>query len=190
MEETDDPWHSAHRKQQDLIDAPWADNNRFDVYLADDVISVVGCVGQYQLCNPYLSKGHQCSPFASYLDSLNNTGNLWPEPEKWEKLKWLVDSFLAFDPARVPGDLGIASLTSRNSLNGRFQGPLPTNQWQLEIEYWFKAQLASLQLQGVDDASGPPEPSMRKYILPPKDVDGTRYFCQNQVRNLTHLFRT
>lgn len=145
--------------------------------------TAVGCVLKYQLCNPDLPKGQQqCSPLGGYLDTLIGAGDLWPEPEKWEKLSSLVMNILEFDITSIPTSLGTGSLTARYGFSGGIQGPLPNNQWQLEIEHWFKAQLAWLQNLMVEFATGPSDPSMRKFNRPQQDADGSRYFCQNQVR--------
>lgn len=155
-----------------------ANGDTLEFYAADDVASVVGCVGQSQLCNPTLPKGQQCSPFASVEDTRFNARNMWPE---WERLKSLLVTLLNFDPSLVPFILGPESLTARYGFSVGIQAPIPANQWQLEIEHWFKSGLAYLQNLQVDYGTGRSDPSMRKFVRPQEDADGSRYFCQNQV---------
>lgn len=182
--ETDDPWYSAHKKitRQNLL--VLTNGETQDIYFADDVASVVGCVAQNQLCNPALPKGQRCTPFMSVEDVWSNALNMWPE---WNKLSSLEQILKNFDPSNIPVSLGSASLTARYGLLTGTQGPLPSNQWQLEIEHWFKAALAYLQTIQVDYATSPSDPSMRKFIRPQQDSDGSRYFCQNQVSNPSHV---
>ncbi|KAK7709700.1 hypothetical protein SLS57_008605 [Botryosphaeria dothidea] len=150
-----------------------------DLYMADDMASVMGCVQQYQLCNPNLPKEKRCSPLAAMMDNFENAKTLWSEAKKYDALKMPINTLLNFAPTAITQNLGIASLTSRYSLQGSMQGPLPDNQWQLDLEHWFTGALSLLQSRAVEYATGPSEPAMQKWIIPPKD-DAQRYFCDNE----------
>lgn len=59
--------------------------------MADDVVSVMGCSQQYQLCNPNLPKEKQCSPLAATMDNFENAKTLWPEFKKYDALKMPIN---------------------------------------------------------------------------------------------------
>lgn len=187
--ETNDPWYSAHQKYSQTVSQTGDGQEEYvDLYMADDMASVMGCVQQYQLCNPNLPKEKRCSPLAAMMDNFENAKTLWSEAKKYDALKMPINTFLNFAPTAITQNLGIASLTSRYSLQGSMQGPLPDNQWQLDLEHWFTGALSLLQSRAVEYATGPSEPAMQKWIIPPKD-DAQRYFCDNEVSIAPHNFQ-
>lgn len=76
--------------------------------------------------------------------------------------------------------LGAGSLTARYKLVSGYQGPLPDNQWQLDVEHWHASTLAAIQGSAVDAATGPASPDMRQYWVPPEN-EQQQYLCNNQV---------
>jgi len=83
---------------------------------------------------------------------------------------------------------GSRALMATYGLNYNIQGPLPSNQWQLEAEHWFKGQLASIQGAFVSVAAGPSTPELERVaVKPPKNNPTYGRFqkmCKNQVRHL------
>lgn len=59
--------------------------------------------------------------------------------------------------------------------------PLPHNQWQLEVENWFKATLAAAQGWTVELATGPSDPRIMEWLQAPVNPDEGLQ-CKNQVR--------
>ncbi|KAL1616592.1 hypothetical protein SLS54_008327 [Diplodia seriata] len=51
--------------------------------------------------------------------------------------------------------LGVSALRARQTLRWGLQGPLPSDQWQDEVEGWFDMALAGLQLSYRETATGP-----------------------------------
>ena len=74
-----------------------------------------------------------------------------------------------------------ASLKSRYSLVSGFSGPLPDDQWQQDVEGWHHSTLAAMQGSAVDAATGPANPAMRQFWVPPANSE-QQYLCRNQVR--------
>ena len=74
-----------------------------------------------------------------------------------------------------------ASLRARFLLVSGFSGPLPDNQWQLDVEGWHHSTLAAMQGSAVDAATGPASPAMSEFWVPP-DNDQARQLCHSQVR--------
>ncbi|KAL0259681.1 hypothetical protein SLS55_005418 [Diplodia seriata] len=151
----------------------------YDLYGSDEVVSVVGCVQQNQVCNPNLPAEQQCTPLSSEQDTFYNARALWAEPDKQDALDGMARLFSLFGPQVIASDLGASALTSRYGLELGCQGPLPANQWQLEMEHWFKAELARLQANFVEYATGPLDPAMRQWLVPQQSA-ADRYFCHNQ----------
>ncbi|KAI9779283.1 MAG: hypothetical protein M1816_003623 [Peltula sp. TS41687] len=75
--------------------------------------------------------------------------------------------------------LGRSSLTSRYKLEGGNQGPLPSNQWELEVQYWFSTALANLQMIMVDTATGPTDANLTPWLHRPQNRE-ERLACRSQ----------
>ncbi|KAL1617650.1 hypothetical protein SLS54_007654 [Diplodia seriata] len=75
--------------------------------------------------------------------------------------------------------MGISALLARRSLYTGNQGPLPDNQWQLEVEHWHLASLAILQRQVVEAANGPFDQEVIPLLDRPQH-DDERKVCRNQ----------
>jgi hypothetical protein len=56
--------------------------------------------------------------------------------------------------SEVLSKLGDKSLSSQFLLNNGVQGPLPLNQWQLDVNGWYNTVLASIQAMFVQTALG------------------------------------
>jgi hypothetical protein len=81
--------------------------------------------------------------------------------------------------------LGVSALTSRYTLNYGIQGPLPTNQWQTEIQHLHSTSLAALQRMTVEQASGPNDRSVKRFFIPPDNDMERKARCQ-QVRGFSN----
>lgn len=79
--------------------------------------------------------------------------------------------------------LGVSMLTSRDSLISGLQGPLPDDQWQIDVEHWLSTYLAALQKGFVDFATGPSDPHMAPFLLMPYG-NKSDTFCKKQVGKL------
>ncbi len=186
--ETNDPWYSAHRLgSYHALNF----NNMSDItFLADDLVSVLGCTDQIQLCNPNLPTNSssppgqtgQCNPLRGMADFAFPRYNLWAaSPSQQRFVKW-VDKVLGLGlltASAIVDTLGTAALTSRYMLGIALQGPLPDNQWQREVEYWVGGALTSLQGALVEAANGPP-PEMMPFKVVPNTSEEWQA-CWNQV---------
>lgn len=183
-EETIDPWYSARQRVPSHYSRSGnTSSESVDVYSVDAAASVLGCTQQFQLCNPNLPLEEQCTPPATFADIFYNESTWSPEGGNFKALERLVIKLLNFDPTSFVASIGITSLTSRYGLAAGIQGPLPDNQWQLDVEHWFKGSLAQLQQDTVEYATGPPDPAIREFIR----SDDNLYNCKNQVSKPTPL---
>lgn len=168
------------------------------LYQSEEAASPMGCLRQYQFCNPSLSSNN-CGPLASWADAQAYSAPLFGiTTEDYEnetnpptnniigsRYMWLIQA-LAWDQAaieRVISDLGPEALTSIKYLSGGVMGSLPTNQWQLDVQYWWATYLASLQAAVVNTAHGPTDPALEPYKVLPYNSHA-RDMCNNQVRYL------
>ncbi|KAI9795054.1 MAG: hypothetical protein M1816_000076 [Peltula sp. TS41687] len=83
---------------------------------------------------------------------------------------------------------GASALRAQEVVRGLFSEPLPDNQWQAEVEYWFTIGLAKLQRYIVSYAAGVPfyaaNVSKGTYISKPSDA-ASQYVCDNQKVQVT-----
>ncbi|KAF4541466.1 Cytochrome p450 protein [Lasiodiplodia theobromae] len=76
--------------------------------------------------------------------------------------------------------LGVMGVDARSSFNGGVQGPLSDRQWEREVEVWWQAALAMLQLGITEQATGPSLASAEVLFTKPHTKAGyTR--CKNQM---------
>ena len=80
--------------------------------------------------------------------------------------------------------LGVSALTAKFRLFGGIQAPLPSNQWQLEMEHWFNTSLAALQADFVNTAAGPLDPVIlnNNWLIRP-NLTEEHVMCSSQVRH-------
>ncbi|KAL9619149.1 MAG: hypothetical protein Q9160_006239 [Pyrenula sp. 1 TL-2023] len=169
--EVNDDWYAAHRIEDKVHTEVSPDAL---VYLADETTSVLGCKFLMQMCDLSLPSETRCSPF---------TGNIADIPPSFGKeasnlAPWVIES--AYGLWAVLAHLKSTALTSRNRVYGALQGPLPDNQWQIEVENWHNIFKATLQGSAVESAVGPSDPGTLKYFWHPATSEQRQQFCKNQ----------
>lgn len=175
---TNDPWYSAHLKFG-TIKRP--DKEGVEVmYRADEPASVLACVSQYQICDPSVPADRRCTTPGSRIDAFNYAARLQTSEEGEQKIAWFGYP-ASFTIGRIVDSLRVSALTSRYSLQDGFQGPLPDNQWQLDVEYWFQVWLSYLQSRFMLFATGPSDPELMRWVQKPQ-TKVQKTLCQNQVR--------
>ncbi|KAF2800964.1 hypothetical protein K505DRAFT_344820 [Melanomma pulvis-pyrius CBS 109.77] len=148
----DDPWYSAHRPLKNVT-AVGRSKGKQELYMADSPASVLGCAIQYQQCMPSLPDGRRCSE----LCGLWETNQTISTEDEWQfnMTQWIGTAFAESEVQYLVSSLRAGSLTSKYSNIASLQGPLPSNQWQLDVEQWHYATLAAAQASAVDYAIGP-----------------------------------
>lgn len=180
--EVNDPWFSAHR------DGPKHGNlysdNPESSYLQDEPLSVLGCAMSMQICNPNLPEEKRCEKLRGFIDNSFEVEDLYEKQSQKEALTWanLIFGLGWFSISGIVDSLGISSIIARQSLTNNFQGPLPDNQWQLEVEHWVGASMASLQGTFVESGNGP-STKMERFKLAPNST-AEWALCKNQVWQL------
>lgn len=178
-------------------------------YLTSDllhtVVSPLACIDQHQFCNP---NNQDCTDLQSYYTAVHKTATL-----DMNAVQSLIISRLSIDflwqtisyskstspPVPLPTTTirpltelskgifgrGPASLRAQESVSGITSGPLPNNQWMIEVESWFATGLARLQLAVVQYATGPPNVVEGAYISKPTDPI-SKAMCDNQSVRTTN----
>jgi hypothetical protein len=176
-------WFSAHEKWLKAISASSADG-KHDSYLSliDEPASTLGCTAQAQFCNPTYPKGTACEPLRSWGDTTVPWADFWNK-DQIDALNWATTTFQQeqVSISTLVNAIGTSVLAARYSLAGGLSGPLPDNQWQIEVEHLVGASLASLQGTLVEAANGPSAEGLKPYQVLP-DTDVAKRMCINQVR--------
>lgn len=158
------------------------------LYLPRETASPLGCTNRYQFCNTASEGMSGCGPLTSLRDAVAGAAPLFGTrydvmysaggayggmyaagaredrelSEPAARLAYIADIFFGSGTTitSVLRTLGpMALLSQRTVLNGA-QGPLPSNQWQLDISHLWNITLASLQASVVDTAVGPNDPEL------------------------------
>lgn len=178
--QVDDPWFSAHSYVGDIT----TPQGSYPGYLADETAAPLACIEQYQTCVPSKPASSRCSALGGSLDSVYAQNLTDPT---YNLTQWITAAASgSFSFSDVVSSLGDESLRAKRSLKNSVQAPLPSNQWQLEVERWFEIFMASVQGSAIEAAMGPSAEVMRQFYLPPQEEVG-RYFCKNQkIRSADH----
>lgn len=169
-------------------------NDSTKAYHPEEAASPLGCIQQFQFCNPALPHNRRCGPLASWAESLVEAAGLFnltasqafdnefPSQKLGSRFKWFLTQLFhaATDIHSVLLNLGSKALDSQRLLSEGLLPALPENQWQLDVSRWFTIYLASIQAAVVNSALGPADRSLSEYnILPPNKhvVD----MCNSQV---------
>ncbi|KAL9617371.1 MAG: hypothetical protein Q9160_007819 [Pyrenula sp. 1 TL-2023] len=171
--EVNDDLYAAHRLvgsfRQAELDATGSG------YLADEPVSTLGCTQKFQVCPPHSTSERECIVSGGLVDL--QEPNISEQNEAYSVIPWFSNFFM--DLTDIIDSLGSSALTSRNGLSGGFQGPLPDNQWQSEVEYWTNISLVSLQ-DVVSSSTGPGNSEILKNFWQPPGSSQQKYLCRNQ----------
>ncbi|KAK8078750.1 hypothetical protein PG994_002557 [Apiospora phragmitis] len=140
----------------------------------------MGCVRQWQWCNPSLPKDQACGPLASYTDSYLAAAPLFgitdEEMEGFREstrspggsaLIWghLIANHNPFTLYQFLGAARTNFLASEDRLYGAVAAGLPDDQWKLDVARWWESILATRQLSYINTVRGPSEPEFEAMRL-------------------------
>ncbi|TDZ20841.1 hypothetical protein Cob_v006238 [Colletotrichum orbiculare MAFF 240422] len=176
---TNDPWYRATTVAGDLTsDVPGEEN--IPTWTMDNPASPLACVTQDQWCTDQTAKN--CTKLMTSDDANLAALNLFLARDgSPDRFLWFLLSTIhaAAEASNAINLLGALSLTARFGLVESIQGPLPDNQWQLEVKSWFATMLANLQKAAVNAATGPTEVHLDAWKQAPnKSVEYA--ICNNQ----------
>ncbi|KAL0260201.1 hypothetical protein SLS55_003885 [Diplodia seriata] len=175
--QTIDDWYRATHKVADVVPGVLSNNgSSVSVYGQDESASPLACTSQTQLCSSQLPEDKRCTPLGGDWDTYDSAEILFREDALWDMFSWMYFDSLGVE--QVVGDLGTQSLKSRDTLSGGIQGPLPANQWQLDIQHWFATASAYQQASAISYATGA-NANLQQWVLEPTTTS-QRAICRNQ----------
>ncbi|KAL9116911.1 MAG: hypothetical protein Q9187_006560 [Circinaria calcarea] len=183
-----DSWYSAHLHHTIELQSFQKKPANLTLYYHDDPVRVLGCTSQYQFCNPVLEPQISCTPLDGIWAVQGLAEALWQTDRSKALFRWSSKAILenGIGLPEVIGMLGVSSLTSRYKLALGLQGPLPDNQWKLEVIHWFTVTLADLQRIVVDIATGPVGGTINQWLKRPQTPE-EHLLCRSQVGNSPSL---
>lgn len=187
---TDDPWYRGIIPSTTL----YYKGDHLQLYAPDEAASPMGCLQRFQYCNSNM----KCGSLASNTDAQTSASSLFHltpgefssgllsshgsdgTPSRFEMFLAVLSS-----SGGIPDlitSLGSSSLLSSQHFGQGVMGPLPNNQWQLDVIHWFAIRMASLQAASVNTARGLTDEALLPYVSGPSD-EHQWTMCNNQVRN-------
>ncbi|KAF2135754.1 uncharacterized protein K452DRAFT_362977 [Aplosporella prunicola CBS 121167] len=175
-QEVKDDWYSAQQPSLTRSNMQLGDE-KLHTYKQDTPVSVLACTSQKQWC---ISKD-RCTQLLSNHDAAITAGDMAGDEAALALFKWLAWATVQSGPSisMAVSTLGSQALMARDKMFGSIQGPLPDNQWQIEVEDWFNVVLANMQATYVDVATGPAEESAVRLLKRPSNKE-EKFLCLNQ----------
>ncbi|KAJ5420572.1 hypothetical protein N7465_003091 [Penicillium sp. CMV-2018d] len=155
------------------------------LYNGSNTISVLGCLEQYEICNP-AGPGDPVCVLYKASSHLDYDPSAIVKPLRFSEKQ--LATFIRLDTIQIGTNLAAAAtgslfLASRTLFRGLQWAALPSTQWRLELSRWFSEGLALMQ-QGVVDSTTMPENNGLYF----PEISGTAASCKHQiVRNVTGL---
>lgn len=171
-----DPWFSA----ESPVNLSTPIGSRL-LYQSEVPAHAVVCTQQYQFCNPSLEKNASCTPPMG-IDKAAETAaaTIFSKSADRDRFLWSMRALTNGAGFReVVAILKEGALLASDYTSALGQFGLPDNQWELELQHWFKITMADLQRTAVEQATGPSIPEAASFHSPPT-TDGERAACHNQ----------
>jgi hypothetical protein len=165
----DDPWFSAHRANPGPVNRTY--------YFSDHLLSPLGCVEQFQFCNPKKRDTEgACTSLAGIVPATAAAKfDLDLSPMQSAIVDLLVNAIYANNAIILQPIQLLADDTKADGV----QMPLPRNQWVLELQDMHNRVLTGIQRIIVDYARGPASPAAKQFLVVP----------DSNYRNLCSMIR-
>ncbi|KUI59498.1 hypothetical protein VP1G_06720 [Cytospora mali] len=188
---TNDPWYQATTPGYKIAYSSSPNNitysssdNKASLYFADEPASPLACAVQEQWCNPNKPEESKCGPLTTENESMDAAvaSGVFSEGGGYNRLSWMNRAAWGVVPfmTDIVASLGSHSLTSRFGLGTvGVQGPIPDNQWQLDVQNWHAISMASIQSSLVQTVTGPPDGELMQFFVGPNNTQ-EHTMCQSQ----------
>ena len=153
-------------------------------YVTTPLLSVMGCIEQYQICNPNLAATSMCTEL-SRLEQVKNqssTHDLGFNPHQVHLAQHLIKLLSLSTLDGIISSMGSSALVAMKyeSSSTSISSPLPDNQWKIEVTNWHHMMQTALQQHVIDFAAGPADPHWGQYILKPSFTGAGHDLCSAQ----------
>lgn len=167
-------------------------------YRPDTAASPLGCVQQWQLCNPSLPRDVACGPLASEVDAYRaaaplfniTDGELGPDNEDRDSTRnprgsamiWgsLIQAYNPYLLYELLSQTRSKALSSADRFFGSIAMELADDQWKLDVTKWWNTLQAAQQASYINTVRGPAEPRFDALRYSPAN-DYEKAFCASQV---------
>ena len=166
-------------------------------YRPESAASPLGCVQQYQWCNPSLPKDEACGPLASEADAYMAAAHLFnvtdeeiaPEKDRdssrsprGSAMVWgyLIQAYNPYVLYELLSQTKSKALSSSDRLFGSIAMELADDQWKLDVTKWWNTLRAAQQASYVNTVRGPVDPGFDALRYSPVN-DYENAFCASQV---------
>ncbi|KAI0972391.1 hypothetical protein F4678DRAFT_478828 [Xylaria arbuscula] len=186
-----DEWYNVSPTQSNISTSTSSEVDPTAIYLPRDPASPLGCVDQYQFC---FKDAQHCGPLASIRDAVTGAAHFFnttfddfianfANTTSAGQFNFFMSAFRDNQYAslyEILAQLGSESLASKNSLSAGLQGPLPANQWQLDVIYWSEIVKASIQAAFLDMVYFNPANASQLQLRRGFTAPNTKGLCNNQ----------
>lgn len=187
-----DPWYRATQvgAVRHMLGNSNGPNSTQNVYQPVEAASPLACVEKYQFCNA----GNECGPLAGKhsfslagplfnMTAYDMENDIVPDDPVGSRFYWFYNTLfrMTTDMGIMLKNLGPKALLSQQSLLDGLIGPLPDDQWQLDVKYWWAIRLASIQAAFVNTAYAPANAALEAYRIRPYN-SYMQDMCNNQVK--------
>ncbi|KAH6867596.1 hypothetical protein B0T10DRAFT_534170 [Thelonectria olida] len=149
----------------------------------DNLINIMVCTDQYQLCNPK-RQTPICTPLTAGFQLKDYISHIQLNPTQNATASLIVALNGAAGITSSLGGRGAGALLASNKVTRHIQGFLPSNQWATEIENWFAISLTKLQYALAEYPTGPTSPLTENLALKaPRTPEGQRLCRSMKVPN-------
>jgi hypothetical protein len=181
-----DIWFSANKELNLSANSTATFQN---VYEADQFVNVMGCLDQFEICNPNTSP-FSCTIIGGLRDVAQAYTQIGLNEYQTATAQRMTPVFAMSSTFNTVNGLGDTALLARDRLVNFIGTGLPDNQWQVEVEGWFQTSLAKMQASVVEYAANVVDLGPFGYINTPNPngdaiQKAAASFCSNQrVRNV------
>lgn len=173
----DDPWFSAHVPDNDSI--PYT----VPTYVADRLVSPLGCTTSHQFCNPTLPIGQACTPFKGWNQTLQTPSgvpDLSFNDRQVATYFRLMETAYAASLDQVVSALDQSILLAAQAAAKDLSISLSPDWWKEEVLQLNSIMLAYIQSRMLSYVTGSFFSSYNHYIQRPSTPE-EQEFCENQI---------
>lgn len=155
-----------------------------DHWEADYYATVLGCIDQFQLCNP---SNYHCTSETSMTSAMDGISKLnFTSRQEHTAYRLSAASTYLTMFNNVDGR-GISALQASATLWERSQIALPNNQWMIEVSSWMAVSMARLQQSVVEYAAGPSIMPPGSQIISDNSPEGIAACRGQKIRSSTGI---
>ena len=132
-----DPWFAAE-------EGPFSRSTSYGnitYYQSNLPVKALACVQQYQFCNPSLNHNESCTPLMGIFEAARSApATVFSQSKDIDRFLWSLSAIqnMAGGFTEISMVLRGGSLLASDYVSQFGQDGLPDNQWELELEHWFK----------------------------------------------------